>query len=263
MKILVTGWSGFVGSHLLKRLNSENNGSITLYNRDKRYDYSNYDIIYHIAGVNGKKGTPMETYQEPAIEMPKRILAQMSKGQKFVYMSSQYVVLSHNGGYLKDYEGTKLIGEDIVTKAFIEKHIDCRIIRPSFIYGKWDYHHLPLFKMLQKMGSMFPIVGSGKNTVFPTYVKDVTDVIVNAFHFRDLILPVAGEAVSMQEFINTIACNLGVGRPKLHIPALKIQPYNQLLRVEFFTCQQNFTSIIEPTPLQEGLSECIDWYKSN
>lgn len=275
MKYLVTGGTGFIGGALVRKLIEKEDEVTCLVRPSSKFnlhelgtpvtlnpDYSKYDIVYHIAGQMGKKGLPYETYKEPAVFLTAKILKDMSKGQRFVYMSSQNVILKNTpNGYLKYYRDTKREGEEIVNRMAKEREIEYRIIRPGVTYGRGDYHNLGLFKFIKRLGTLFPIVGSGKNKMGFTYIDDVTRATINSFEFEEEIIPVAGERIMMKDVFRLIARALGVGEPKFHIPAIKVEPFRDWLKMDFFTCDFLFTSIVETIPLEEGLAKCINWYK--
>jgi len=275
MKVLVTGGTGFVGKHLIVRL-IENQHKVDCWIRhgcdtsfvskycDKLYtaitpeEIRQYDVIYHLAGVLGKAGTPYVEYTKPAIHMTRTLVQNMAEKQSFVYMSTQYVELRE----LTNYENAKLEGEKITETYATNRKVDYRIIRPGFIYGRWDYHHLPLFKMINRLGWLFPMVGNGKNIVYPTYIDDVIDLTVNAFDYQEKILRVCGVRMSMRQFLGFVAYSLGKHPPVYRIPAIGIEPLKTIFKTNFFTSDQaHFRTVISPTPFSVGLDKCIDWYK--
>ena len=264
-RVLVTGGSGFVGKHLVRALvsaqcevdclihNEANLGDLPVV-KTKAPVYGQYDIIYHIAGALGKKGLPLRAYWEPAVELTKTIVSSMRPSQRLVFMSSQYITLPR----ISHYEGAKVLGELVVTKNLPQ---ECyRIVRPGFIYGEGDFHHRPLFDMVKVMGIFFPIVGNGRNTVFPTYIDDVIVALTKAFSFQENIIPVAGDSITMNDFIEAISLAMDAGRPRLHVPAIRVEPIKSWMRTDFFTCEQKFTSVIKPTSLEVGLKKCAEWY---
>lgn len=70
LKILVTGSNGFIGSHIIKKLNkfqiitdSLNNKQINMINRDQVLKISKADIVIHTAGlVSSKKTLEMKNF---------------------------------------------------------------------------------------------------------------------------------------------------------------------------------------------------------
>lgn len=258
MNILVTGATGFIGSHLTERLCTEGH-NITCFVRETsniqwiqslpvlyKYDLeelSQYDVIYHLAGTLGQKGLPLSVYEEPHIEMTKQIISNMNAHTRLVYMSSAWVTRPK-----KPYELTKLKGERLLRTGDV-------IVRPGFIYGPRDLHHLPLYQWIKKLGRLFPIIGNGKNKVCPTYIEDVVDTLIRASKLWDII-PVAGKPITMNEFVFAIANAIGAPRPLVHLP---FGP-----KADFFKTERVFpTAKAGATSLREGLSTTVGWYRQN
>jgi nucleoside-diphosphate-sugar epimerase len=253
-KIFVTGANGFVGKHLVERLRMNGETVTEYHHQDVLPNLSNFDIIYHVAGVLGKRGISLKEYEYAHVELTKMILEKMHIGlrQKIIYMSSAYVVECE-----KPYELTKLEGEKIVRKS----GFNYAIIRPSFIYGEGDLHHLPIYQWIQKWQDLFPIIGNGENIVAPLYIRNLIDAIDTPDKLFETIT-VAGNSITMNEYIKSIAKALGVKEPHIHIPDNKI--YHELLHSDFFTKEHAFTSDYHNiTELSAGLATTIKWYKEN
>lgn len=261
MNILITGANGFIGSHLTERLVVEGH-KVTCFVRSTsnlrwiehlsisyRYDLAEldqYDVIYHIAGRLGQKKLPLDVYRGVHVLIPAKILSGMNEHQKFVYMSSAW---SYSPKH--PYEHTKLEGEEIIRSS----NVPYTIVRPGFVIGPRDLHHLPLYQWIEKLGRLFPIVGNGKNEVCPTYVEDVVNILVRATELGGII-PIAGKPITMQRFVHTIADALSVGRPLICVP---FGPKH-----DFFATERVFPTITNNTvPLKLALKKTVEWYKQN
>jgi len=270
MKMLVTGATGFVGRHLVDKLLEEGH-KVTCYvksdrlstnhlcrlpvgilnNLNSRNSIKRYDIVYHIAGVLGKRGLPLSDYEDAHIRLPAYILKRMNFNQYFVYMSTGYTKYP-----TKPYQQTKVVGEQIVRTS----GIPYTIIKPGFIYGAGDYHHLPLFKMINRLGSLCPIIGDGQNLICPTYIDDVIRYTVDPPCEEFYI---AGKAITMDKFTAKIADALGVRKPSLHLPCPKNMPefIRERVRADFFTDEIVFDCDLETTPIIFGLAQTVKWYR--
>ncbi len=208
MKILVTGGTGFTGSHLVKRLLAKGHEVLSLDNqRGIVYDeltslgakitlgsvtdravletlVPGCDVVYHLAASFRKVNLPNRVYHETNVGGTRSLLELCETHQvpKVVYCSTQGV-----HGDIKNppgnedspiapedyYQQTKYEGE-LVAQEFIQKGMDITILRPTAIYGPGDPgRFLMLFRQVKK-GS-FPFFGSGQTYYHPLYVENFID----------------------------------------------------------------------------------------
>lgn len=261
------GGTGFLGSHLIARLWERSNDRIIIGLRDGDsiknilaypveldYGYERIeeaDMIYFCAGALGKKGTPLEEYRYVHAEFPSHILDRMTNNQSFMYVSSAYVFNAD-----EPYEKTKITGEQVVRYSGIPYWI----IRPSPIYGERDYHHLPLFKIISKLGLFTPIIGDGNNRVCLSYVDDVVDFMLEP-PAREFV--VANEPITIRQLMYLINYVLDRGgKPFIHIP-YKQDAFKWVNGVKFLTQDRTYSGYVGKTDYTTGLQRTALWYKQN
>jgi len=270
MNILVTGGNGFLGSHLIRELTRCGHKITCLIRPKSKLDllaglypihftknlnsFESYDFIYHVAGILGGNSLLYNDYRYVHYEFPKELMDKMRDDGVFIYISSAYVTDNlDNHSY---YEKTKLMGE-MVIRGSRKKSV---IVRPGVIYGPHDFHLLPLFKYINKFGRLFPIIGSGNNKIDPIYVRDVAKAITpdrldKQFYtlYNDNMITLIGHAITMKEFLRSIAGALGVGKPFIKIPPV--------YKTDFFCTQRLHQGVIGKTSLAYGLERTVAWYR--
>lgn len=208
---LVTGSTGFVGSHLVDRLLALNHKTRVILRKESKLkwidktkieifycDYEDIeclkkavngvDYTFHVAGVI--KSKTKDGYYKGNVEVTKNLLqavAEENKSlEKFVFVSSQAAAGPSADGIPKteemecnpvtSYGRSKLLAEKEVKK--FENIIPYTIVRPSAVYGPRDPEVLLFFQTLKK--GIQPLVGFDEKYVSLVYVDDLIDGILLA-----------------------------------------------------------------------------------
>lgn len=248
MKIFVTGPNGFLGKHVVQALLDAGHEAEPYLRKQAPLpdDLRDFDAVYHLAGVLGKDSLTQQDYAAAHVDLTRELMRRMDYQQKFVYMSTAYVLgqTSH-----VHYVSTKLEGERIVRKFFD----DPVILRPGPLFGPGDWHHFPLYKAINRLGSLCPIPGNA--LVSPIDVRDVARALARPETLHGTV-HMAGDPLPAGKLMRCIAETLGRYSPWFQLPkAVKIKP-------DFFRIDHSFPNDLqERTPLKQLLQDSVHWYK--
>ncbi len=259
MNILITGATGFIGSHLTKELcekgyhcrclvRSVNKakkifkyykdiefivGNIT--DRDVLIDFNKpVDCVINSAALLAKWNSAEKELKSANSEGPVNLIKNLSKNgiKHFIQISTGGVSGPVRGETADEnsmcrpvtlYEKSKYLGE-LNVKDYCPKYgIPYTIIRPSFTYGPGDPHKLLLFKMVGK-GLIFTS-GGGNSVNQPVYIDDLVQAIILAVRKGgdNQIYIIGGEKpISKKEFLITIASILDKKFIRINIPIILV-----------------------------------------
>ncbi|MGH9719243.1 MAG: NAD-dependent epimerase/dehydratase family protein [Bryobacteraceae bacterium] len=196
--ILITGATGFIGSHLAKRLVDAGAHVRCLVRSGKALpegmvavpgDLRNpvqldpSDIVFHLAGVT--KGSDAQAYFHGNVETTKNLLAAL-RTRRLVHVSSLAVMgPSRDGNPLdenaltrpvSDYGRSKLDAERAVrTSEFASAAV---IVRPPVVYGPGDRDVFEVFRAASK--GFFFRIGRVERYFSYVFVDDLVDGLISA-----------------------------------------------------------------------------------
>jgi nucleoside-diphosphate-sugar epimerase len=217
MKLLVTGGTGFIGSHLAlegrrrgaevavlglterpeERANMELlsaagvevvSGSITDPDRCA-FAARGATHIFHLAVAMREGGKRDEFFERVNLEGTRRLLEAAAKGavERFVYCSTIGIYGHRAPGVTREesplapgniYERTKVAAEALVREFGAARKLPIVILRPADVYGPRDRRLLKLFKGVSR--GRFPLFGPGSGRRHMIYVDDVVSAFFQA-----------------------------------------------------------------------------------
>ena len=252
---LVTGASGFIGRHLVRRLISqgcrvrvlcrsgsvarlgpETRGVAEIVEGDLRDDEAvrratrGVRRVFHCAGHVSDWGSE-EQYAVNVVGTQRMLDAACEQGVgRFVHMSSIAVFgvpappsfddASPYGAGRDPYSRTKIASERAALRAHEEKGLPVTVLRPAVVYGPMGTWAEEPVSMIRR-GRMF-LLGGGKGTCHACYVENLVDAIVLAAEHPAAVgqayIVADDEPISFADYFNHLSRIVGEGPVRRSMP---------------------------------------------
>jgi uncharacterized protein YbjT (DUF2867 family) len=220
MKIAITGGTGFIGSHLAKRLSVEGHEVVVLGRKQPGNEnasiqfragdlsgvtsliaaFEGCDAVAHCAGINREIGK--QTYKRVHLEATTNVVAAARAvgARKVVLMS--FLRARPNCGSL--YHESKWTAEEIVRSS----GLDYTIIRAGVVYGRGD-HLLDHLSHALFTFPLFAMVGLEDKAIKPLAIEDLVVILRAALvdgRMKNKTVAATGpEQLSLREAVQRVA----------------------------------------------------------
>ncbi|MFQ5926581.1 MAG: SDR family oxidoreductase [Terriglobia bacterium] len=234
---LLTGATGFVGSHMVEVLRAAGQSVRCLVrSREKAKKqglseaelvegdilrpetlppaFAGVEKVIHLVGIILERG--QQTFERVHYEGTRNLLAAAKQAgvKRFVHMSA---LGARSDPGATAYHRTKWNAEQEV----IHSSIPYVILRPAIIYGPRDGFVTQMVDMIEK-APLIPIVGTGEYPLQPIFIDNVCAAFVGALtneKATNKIFELGGpEALAYEKVIDAIAAAIGVKKKKVHLP---------------------------------------------
>jgi NADH dehydrogenase len=264
MRIAITGATGFVGSHLTRRLESEGHGLVLLARTPPKDDprfvasdlsgverltrlFQGCNAVAHCAGINREIGK--QTYDRVHLRGTKNVVeaAKRAGVEKIVLMS----FLRARPRCGSAYHESKWDAEEIVRNS----GLDYTIIKAGVIYGRGD-HMLDHLSHALHTFPLFGLVGFKEKSIRPLAIEDLVHVmraaLIDRRMKRQTVAAVGPEEIFLSEAVRRVA--EVVGKQPLMVP-LPVICHQLFARVFEWTMRKPLTSLAQVRILAEGVVE--------
>jgi len=217
MKLLVTGGTGFIGSHLAEEGRRRGADVVVLGLTGRPEERANVELlsrlgaevlpgsitdpelcrraargathIFHLAVAMREGGKTDEFFESINLDGTRHLLeaATAERVQRFVYCSTIGIYGHRAPGITTEesplspgniYERTKVAAERLVRDFAQNRGLAAAVLRPADVYGPRDQRLLKLFKGVSR--GRFPLFGAGNGRRHMVYVDDVVSAFFKA-----------------------------------------------------------------------------------
>jgi nucleoside-diphosphate-sugar epimerase len=255
MTHLVTGATGLIGGHLVRRLVAQGETVRALVRPQSKTaalrklnvelavgDLCDSDsirrvmggvtVVYHCGGLVSDWGKRSIFHSTNTAGTRHVVQAAVSTGvERLVHLSSAAVYGYRGRGTVDEnqpcdsrripYIESKIAAERIVRRAIDEQQLDAVMLRPVMVYGPTCQNYVGEVVRHLRQGSMVMLDG-GRHVAGLAYVENVADACLLAGRARDAngrVFNICDDLpITWKEYIYALADGIGVRRPRLSLP---------------------------------------------
>ena len=207
-RVLITGAGSYIGQSFLDYAKKNYPENFEIDELDmvgdawRECDFSNYDIVYHVAGIaHADVGNVSEETKEKyyAVNTDLTVeVAQKAKAEKvkeFIFMSSM-IVYGESAPYGKkkvidehtvpapaNFYGDSKLQADVAVRELADDSFKVIVLRPPMIYGRGSKGNYPVLAKLAKKLPVFPNVDNERSML---YIENLCEFLCQVMLVREI-----------------------------------------------------------------------------
>lgn len=251
-KVLITGAGSYIGQTFMEYAQKHYHDNFEIEELDlkdeswKEKDFSNYDIIYHVAGIaHADVGKVSEETKKKYYEVNTELAVAVAGKAKregvktFIFMSSM-IVYGESAPYGKrkvidattipqpaNFYGDSKLQADVAVRELADDTYKVIVLRPPMIYGKDSKGN---YRTLAKLAKKLPIFPDVDNERSMLYIENLCEflcqvMLLKLYHRNSVVLlPQNGEWTKTSDMVKEIAKASGkkITELKCLAPAVKM-----------------------------------------